>query len=562
MERILLAPRLLHGCSRWKPFWLLILSILLSPPCYAVEIPIGWQQRFDTKRNAQLFQPIEPVSNILIKYYPKEPLHGSGIHNWLRNKLSSSKAPRGKWQGQADIVRDSANYAHGKRAFQRADGGAGLLEAVAVTVDRENARLAIMIHDKQSEGKELLKQAYQILTNIYQAEKADALNEGRNRDIETRPPEIEGMKLGGPIKPGRYVGSKTRDQEVKWHVEVILYETGEFEFLRGYDKSGSYLYSQALGRLNMVEDFYNSSYQPNRNFCVYGVHQQSGKQMIYAREDNNLYRLRWENAVDRLSPRQRKQLDEVESRNTRGYKYIAEKGEGISTDQIETILYTYKDTYQIGGMETDEAIYLLMKDGRVRDGLPIPPSRMDVAKSRSREPGRWGWWKYQEDRYSFSWNIERKHYKVPEGKQIKTVPIPKGTRLTGDWGASSSFVSLDFSDISFWGVILNKDGRFKRYHRNTKQAGASVGSPFGFGDLVTAYNSDEYSAVTVVGERVGGGSSTRRKTDKNRIGSYEFDGYTLILKYDSGVVKYLPTFATSDKFRGIWFEGGYLHKTD
>ncbi len=562
MERILLVLHFLQCPPLWKLIWVLNLGLLLSFNCSSTELPARWQQRSDNKKLAQIFQPIDSVTKILIKHYPKEPLHGRGIDNWLSNKLSNNKAPQGEWQDQAEIVRDSANYAHGARSFLRKDGSLGLLDAVAVTVDREHARLAIMIRDMKSGDKDLLQQGYQILTRIFQIEKADAVNEGRKKDIETRPPKIEGMKLGGAIKPGRYVGSKTRNNEVIWHVEVILYESGEYEFIRGYDKSGRYLYSQALGRLNMVDDFYNSSYKPNRNFCVYGVHKLSSKPMIYAREDSNLYRLRWEKPVDRLSPRQRKHLHEMEKVGTYGYKYLAEKGEGISNDQIETILYTYEDTYQIGGMETDESIYLLMKDGRVRDGLPIAPSRMDVAKSRSREPNRWGWWKYEDNRYSFSWNIERRNYKVPKGKQIKTVPIPKGTRLTGDWGASSSFVSMDFSDISFWGVMLNSDGRFKRYRRNTKQAGGSVGSPFGFGDLVTAYNSDEYSGVNVIGERVGGGSSTRRKPNSNRIGSYEFDGYTLTLKYDSGVVKYLPTFGTSDEFRGIWFEGGYLYKTD
>ncbi|MET0075702.1 MAG: hypothetical protein ABW130_15725 [Candidatus Thiodiazotropha lotti] len=82
----------------------------------------------------------------------------------------------------------------------------------------------------------------------------------------------------------------------------------------------------------------------------------------------------------------------------------------------------------------------------------------------------------------------------------------------------------------------------------------------GVGPLVTAHSADEFSAVNIIGNTVGGGSSTRRPPNKNRIGSYEFDGYTLVLKYDSGVVKYLPTFALNERFSGIWFEGGYLSK--
>jgi hypothetical protein len=40
----------------------------------------------------------------------------------------------------------------------------------------------------------------------------------------------------------------------------------------------------------------------------------------------------------------------------------------------------------MGGIETNEDICLLMKDGRGMDGIPVALDRLDVAKSRSREP--------------------------------------------------------------------------------------------------------------------------------------------------------------------------------
>ncbi|MEW8626159.1 MAG: hypothetical protein AB2551_10430 [Candidatus Thiodiazotropha sp.] len=556
MERIR-SPLLINQSASAR-MWLAatILSCLFLSNSFATDLPSGWQQQYDSRKHAQVFRPGDPNADILIKYYPKEPLGSSDISDWLGNRVSSRTAPNGEWQGEAEVVRDTANYAHALRRFKRPDGQLRELHAVAVTADRDQVRLAIMIKTQNDPNKNLIKQGFQILTDIYDVEKRAAVNEGRKKDIETRPPKINGMKLGGRIKPGRYVGSKTWDDEVRSLFEVVLYESGEYEFIRGYDKSGRFVYSQANGRLDLSDDFYNSSYRADENFCVYGFNQSLELPMIYARDGNHRYRLRWAGPVDRLSPRQRKQLNRLKRADDPGYQHVTEPGQGVRNDQIETILYTYEEVYNYGGFETDESIYLLMKDGRVRDGLPVAPARLDAAKSRSREPGRWGWWKKDDDGYRFSWNIEQKHYKAPSGKQIKSLPIPAGTRLSGDWGSSSSFVSLDFSDVSFWGVYLDDNGRFKRYYRNTKQAGGSMG----VGPLVTAHNSDEFSAVNVIGNTVGGGSSTRRAPNKNRIGSYEFDGYTLILKYDSGVVKYLPTFALNERFSGIWFEGGYLSK--
>jgi hypothetical protein len=528
--------------------------------CFALDIPSGWHQYYDSEKNAQVFKPADGNANILVKYYPKEPLEKQDISDWLNARLSKSHAPEGEWLDQAEVIRDNANYAHGQRKYRRPDRTVGSLVAVAITVDRVHARLAIMLFDEHHDNKNLMDQSFKILRNIYEAEKADVSKEGRKKQIEVSPPNVDGIQSGGPIKPGRYVGSKTWDHEVKSRFEIMLYSTGEYEFLRGYDKSGYYVYSQASGRLNLVEDFYNSTYKPKRDYCLYGVKEQTGVPVIYAREDNNRFLLNWVNPVDRLSPRQRKQYDQMKNAGKGGYAYITMPERGVTNDQIETILYTYVEEY-FGGIEVHEKIYLLMKDGRVREGLPVAPNNLDVAKSRSREPGRWGWWKYDGNRYHFAWDIDRKHYTSPKGKQMRSIPIPAGTRLSGNWGWSSSFSSLDFSSVSFWGVYLDKKGRFKRYSNNSMQAGGPMALyP---ADLVAAYSDDEGSVVAIIGERIGGGSSTKRKgPNSHRVGSYEFAGYNLILKYDNGVVRHLPTFATDDKLNGIWFEGGRLYRKD
>jgi hypothetical protein len=89
----------------------------------------------------------------------------------------------------------------------------------------------------------------------------------------------------------------------------------------------------------------------------------------------------------------------------------------VRTEQIETILYTYERRYY-SGSSIEEEIYLLTKSGRVMDGIPVARNLLDVAKSQNREPDRWGWWKYDGERYSFAWNMDQSHYLDTELNEI------------------------------------------------------------------------------------------------------------------------------------------------
>ncbi|MES9833877.1 MAG: hypothetical protein ABW139_16700 [Candidatus Thiodiazotropha sp. DIVDIV] len=541
------------------PLWLAILAILLlfilSNDSFAKETPPGWTKHFDNKKQTTIFRPIDSESDLFVKYYPTVLLERKDISVWLKSKLTTSKAPNGKWINKETVIRDTGNYAHGYRKFLRNDGTTARLDAVAVTADKQYVRLAVMMRSENNRNKRYKKQGFSLVVAIYDIEKRDALEQDRGHDLEKSPPKVKGIKSGGPIKYGRYVGTKTRYKKVKSRYELILYKNGEYEFELGSDKSGYITYSQATGRLNISGDFYNfGSYSDD--FCIYGVNTKTNKHTIYARDDDDIYRLNWTNEVNDLSPNQKKKLAKKKKVNKKRYKYVTNPGDGIQNDQIEAILYTYDNQYGYGGFETDEDIYLLMKDGRVMDGIPVAPNRLDVAKSRSREPDRWGWWKYDGKRYSFAWSIDSKKYIIPKGRQIKGQPVPPATRLQGKWQNSSSYTSLDFSHTSFWGVFLSKDGRFRKYRNDMMQGGGEMS---GNGPLVTTYSNEKGSVTSVIGSNVGGGSSSKNnRADSDRVGSYEFDGFNLTLRFDNGVEKLLPTFTTSDKFNTIWFDGGSL----
>ncbi|MEJ2620440.1 MAG: hypothetical protein P8163_09305 [Candidatus Thiodiazotropha sp.] len=134
-----------HHALANKWLFLAVICACIPPLSIAADIPAGWRKDYDNSKQAQIYRPIDSSSDILIKYYPKEPLGSADISRWLDAKVSDSKAPKGEWQGEAKVVRDTANYAHALRRFKHPDGRMRELHAVAVTADRDQVRLAVMI---------------------------------------------------------------------------------------------------------------------------------------------------------------------------------------------------------------------------------------------------------------------------------------------------------------------------------------------------------------------------------------------------------------------------------
>ncbi|MEW8626158.1 MAG: hypothetical protein AB2551_10425 [Candidatus Thiodiazotropha sp.] len=513
-----------------KRMLLLLATLLLSTQGSAVEVPPGWDRYDDHAKKTIVFKPVRQGADIMVKYYPKQLLEGNSVKSWLTNKLETSKAPQGEWvEALKNFTRESFNRSFGFRKFRRADGSSGVLGAVAFSADLLYVRLAIIMYG-ENVAKPMKDQAFTLLKAMDEEEIANAKAEWRGLDLETGTPKVHGVKKGGSIKAGRYVGQKTVSGEARGNYTVLLYETGEYEFPDfKKKKSGYYTYSERFGKLYMRDPF-TSAMETYKDYCVYGTSTKTGKPVIYAYDSPAEYRLNWVGEVDRLSPSQRKKLKKQKQK--KGYSYTTNPGEGLSLDDIETILYVYEESNTQGNSPLHEEIYLLTKNGRVMDGIPVAPKLLDVAKSQNREPDRWGWWKHDGERYSFAWNMDRSHYVVPRGRQIKTQPIPAGTRLEGEWLASTTYRGEDFASTTAWGNRFSRDGRF---------------------------TNQKTEIVEVNGRLLGVGEKRLNQLPgENQRGHYEFDGYSLVLKYQSGVVRYLPTFTLDTDFKRIWFRGGLL----
>ena len=108
--------------------------------------------------------------------------------------------------------------------------------------------------------------------------------------------------------------------------------------------------------------------------------------------------------------------------------------------------------------------------------------------------------------------------------------------------------------MQFWGIKLNKNGRFLKYRNGSTQIG---GVP-GMEALTTAVWDDQGAVASSLSKSTTVLSKSKQpRLMTDRMGTYELDGYRLTLKFDDGHTEHHGTFTDADaKF--VWFEGSSL----
>lgn len=224
----------------------------------------------------------------------------------------------------------------------------------------------------------------------------------------------------------------------------------------------------------------------------------------------------------------------------------------LQPGQIEGVLYAWDQIYTVTGLQMREWTYLLLKDGRVRKGLPRqPPDLFDVEADRQEEPGRWGRWRRSGGKVQVRFEAE---FATPPG-QLWRHPGKPGMRLQGRYRGSSSLSVGSVSTWAFWGLTLHGDGRFERWSMR------GMGGTTGHGANATttmAISDDKGSVGSVAGANFGGGSrSDSGVTDDDLEGTYQIDGWSLTLRYRSGATQ-RGFFYVDDDGDNVWFEGAEL----
>lgn len=551
-----------------------VLGLGLSAPLLAQDAPArpaGWVKRSRPNSEAVIYAPKDLPAGALLEVHFGERglLEGLPLEDWMESALVAQQIPECTWTAPLVVSKQTPNLAMAQSQGRHSSGAEVALVAAGVSVDGLNGRYGLLVFTAGKATERYQAEAQGLLMALFDFEKKAAQEDGRGLDLEVPPPQVEGLKSGGELRPGRYVGNlvSSWDNKVLRPVEVVLFANGEYEFLRGmdeYDSTGQYSYSPATGRLNLTDEFYNSTYNPTEDFCVYGFEaSKKGKAatpVIYAENDRGTSvhsaRLRWSGTSDRLAPSLAAEVKAAAEAEAERYKHVTAPGKGVQLDEIETVLYTFEQRFDIGGMQIEEWVYLLLKDGRVMDGLPVPPQDLDLAASRSREPDRWGWWQREDGQYRFAWPARPQRYEPPRGAQLTARSSTAGMRVSGTFESASSYaIPGGASSVQFWGVTLSPKGRFQKYRHGMTSAG---GVP-GLDVMVSTVWDDEGATTAVSGPNIGGGvTSKSRAALAGRIGHYEFDGYALLLTYDDGRKARLPSFWLGEGQSQLWFEGASL----
>ncbi|WP_124539965.1 hypothetical protein [Piscinibacter terrae] len=529
---------------------------------HAQTLPPGWQSRPGAEGRL-VFSPVQPGPGEFteVTFSARSSMNGQSVDKWLAAALiNDTPPPGGTWQGPPSIKADTLNTAQGTRMYRDNAGGQGFAIYMAVSLDQSNARYARWVVNSEATGRRYTEAGKSLMAQLPMLEKRGANEEHRAVRVEPPPPGVKGMRAGGAIVAGRYEGDAMSGKTFMYHVVLLVHANGEYEFVQGGGNAsnpGTYRYQPGSGKLDVaVGLFYNSTYRPDENFCVFG-RDANGQPVIYAEEDYgvSVHRawLRRVGEVDRpphTAVEAARMAADVEAAR---YQFVTEPGKGVPMSEIETLYYAWSQVYTVGGMKMEEAVYLLLKDGTVRDGLPVAPTELDVATSRRREPLLWGRWRKQGGDYVFTWDDKSNHFEKAQGFAL--VPAAKGTRLDGRWSTSASFGFV--GGASSWSkttLVLGKDGRFEKM----RAGGAAAGGPGSSSDTMVSTVHDDKGAVssgTGPGFAVG---SQRKAADKgDRTGSYEIDGFNITLRHDDGTVIRQP-FAIEPKNRSVWFGGSLM----
>lgn len=541
------------------------LLILLALPCFA-SAQAGWTTKVAGKTVVMTPPDLAAGEFFQITIYPRTSMGGALITDYVDGAANRELPTLGTLTLAPKPAQASDHtVAVTDRRFRTPQGAVRVVVYMAIAADGENARI-VRVQSDQSLFARYEPQAAAVMKEMRWQEDAAAKKGGRGVKTEELPPTPKGMTLGGKIMPGIYAGNcmDTYDGKIVNGIRLYLYASGECRLCNetGEDyRSGpdAYSYDAVTGKLDVAYgqqyDLYNSVLGPDDAWCLYG-HGSDGTPYLQADSDHGTGRmktlLRYVGPPDRPSPKQLAAQKAAAEAEAKRYKYVTAPGRGVQAAQIAGILYS--QTYILGQGDAKNEIYLLLKDGTIHDGLPVPPDELDVSLSRRREPEHWGRWRRQGIQYTVAWPDQPNHFEPLKGKAA--LPAKAGEQLAGRFGTGSTTGSMIMGgSYHLWGVTFTPGARFLKDSSGGASSG-SLGQTMNDFSVSTTY--DDSGSTTSFSSPAAVGYAGRKKPAGHRGGTYSLSGYTLTLRYDDGRVERVPFFFTDAKHDEIYLEGATL----
>lgn len=549
---------------------LLLATFAICSASRAQVAPGGWKTE-QTAEGVRIHTPrdLKPGEVFSVAIYPEQPLDGKSLEGWLRLAIPAEPSLPGALLTHG-VEAKSANIAVGVGGFISPDGAKLMAFYTAFSADQETVRvMRVMTLATAPLFNRYNTEVAQITDTFAGSAKRDAVAAGRGLDIEKLPRTPPGMKLGGELVEGIYVGNQldtnsrvgNKPDEVFRRFRLYLYAGGEYRMMSADGKelgTGQFNYDSRTGKIEVGRTFElnNDRFDPDDEYSLYG-RDTGGAPYIRASADWGLWRrettLTYAGKVDRPSPEAEKQAMLAAEAEASRYKFTVAPGTGLKQSEIAGIVLNSTGQHVGFGFKPSADVYLLLTDGTVYNNLPVAPDEIDISLSRRKEPEKWGRWRKQGTQIVAAWRDKPNEFLPLPGNLVK--PGGKGDRMRGRFGTGESATNIGFSSYRLWGVTFTPDGRFLKDERGG-MGNSSMGTPIGQAAVNTMYD-DEGSHTSVIGAAVVN-ANVKKKVGGNRSGTYSVDGYVMTLTYDDGRVVRLPFFYGDDKRDTVWFEGAVL----
>ena len=228
----------------------------------------------------------------------------------------------------------------------------------------------------------------------------------------------------------------------------------------------------------------------------------------------------------------------TEARNAIAEAVRTPPGKGLRSDQVEGVLNDWRQVYRINGLQYEETLYLLLKDGSAYSDVWLPPEDFDVAASRKLQPGRWLQWRHRNGAY------ELRGSEKDSWRRLSQATL--GSPARRDERLSKAYVHSKFANngglggsANQWTIFFRPDGRYEETSygiqgTGTVQAGNGYTGGGSRGSSGQGSWSSGSGSQTGPGGTVSSGSTQTRQDGSAYTGNYRLVGWTIEFQVDNG----------------------------
>jgi hypothetical protein len=200
-------------------WWKMGVVLALLPLWLAAQTPPpGWTRQPAGADAAQVFKPSDLAvgEDTAVSYYPRASLSALPLDKWLEQALNNDAPPAGgAWTEASRVKPATANVASATRAYRDLTGKQGFALYLAVSVDRQVARLARWSANSEQVGRRHQSAAQALMQQLSSIEKDSARTKPQDSAIQQAPPAANGERSGAAAETAPSTATTASDAQSK-----------------------------------------------------------------------------------------------------------------------------------------------------------------------------------------------------------------------------------------------------------------------------------------------------------------------------------------------------------